>query len=144
MKTIRFLVAALLAGSALVLPARAAETVAVRAVLIMASNTKGPADPRLAEFEAELQRNLPESSFRFVREGSAKIADGGRASIALGGGDSVDVIAIQRAADGIHMKLRWTKGGMSPAVVQQPGVPVVLGRRPAGDGETPIVLVIAK
>jgi hypothetical protein len=143
MNTTRFILAALLASSALVLPARAAESLAIRALLIVASNNKAPADPRLAPFEAELQRNFPESSFKLMHEGSANVADGGRATISLGSGDTVEVEP-KRTGSGIQMKLNWAKGGIATTVVQQSGVPVVLNRRPAGEGQTPIVLVIAK
>jgi hypothetical protein len=143
MKTHRFILAALLAGLAYALPARAAESITVRAVLIMASDKKAPADPKLAEFEAELQRNAPESSFKFVREGSITIPDGGHGTISLGSGDSVEVEA-KKTAGSIQSKLHWMKGEMGGTYTQKSGLPIVLGRRPAGDGETPIVIVVAK
>lgn len=142
MKTHRFILAALLASLALALPARAAD-IMVRALLINASDKKAPADPKLVEFEAGLQRNSPESSFKLVREGTITIPDGGRATISFGAGDGVEVEA-KRAGNGIQLKLRWTKGGMGGAYTQEAGVPIVLGRRPANDGDTPIVLVVAK
>jgi hypothetical protein len=143
MTTTRLILAALLASFALALPARAAESITVRAVLIIASDKKGPADPKLAEFEAELQRNAPESSFKFVRDGSVSLADGGKGTIPLGSGDGVEVEG-KKTAEGIQVKVRWVKGGINGTFVLQPGIPLVLGRRPANDGETPIVLVIAK
>ena len=62
-----------LAGIAWPQLALAADGTSVHAVLIMATDEKAPADPRLAPYEAELQRNLPLSSFRFLGEGSAAI-----------------------------------------------------------------------
>lgn len=142
MKTHRFILAALCASLALALPARAAD-ITVRALLIMASDKKQPADPKLAEFEAGLQRNSPESSFKLVREGSITIPDGGRGTISVGPGDGVEVEA-KKAGSGIQLKLRWMKREMGGTFTQEPGVPIVLGRRPANDGDTPIVLVVAK
>jgi hypothetical protein len=143
MKTHRFILAALIASFAFALSAHAAESISIRALLIMASNSKAPADPKLAAFEAELQRNFPESSFRLMHEGSATVADNGRASISLGSGDTVEAEA-RRTSAGIQMKLNWAKGEIATTVVQQAGIPAVLIRRPVGDGKTPIVLVIAK
>ena len=57
MKIIQLTFALLLAAIALPQPARAADTVAVRAILITATNQKRAADPKLAPYEAELQRN---------------------------------------------------------------------------------------
>ena len=116
----------------------------VQAVLIMASNNKSPADPRLAPYEAELQRNFPESSFRLAGEGSTKVTGNTPAKIELGQGHRVEFDSEKREADGIHLKVRWLKGQINGAFVLQSGIPLALGRRPAGDGEVPIVLVIAK
>lgn len=146
MKTHRFILAALLASLAFALPARAAETIAVRALLIVASNSKGPADPKLAQFEAELQRNFPESSFRLVHEGSTNVADGGRGTVSLGSADKLELEAKKSGGD-VNVNARWLKGGalfFATAATQRPGVPIVMLRRPANDSETPIVLIIAK
>src|SRR5262249_47947721 len=134
MTTTRLILAALLTSLALALPARAAESIAVRAVLIMASNKKAPADPKLPEFDAGLQRNSPDTSFRLVRDGSANLADGGRATIALGPGNTLEVEA-KKTAEGIHLKLRCDKLGIDGTFVQAAGVPIVFGRRSGDDSE---------
>jgi hypothetical protein len=147
MKIILPLFAALLASASMAPLARAADGTALHALLIMASSNKAPADPRLAAYEAELQRNLPESSFRLAGEGSTTVSGNNAAKISLGQGQVVSFEDERREADGIHLKVSWMNGkkpGINGMFVLQPGVPLVLGRRPAGDGEVPIVLVIAK
>ena len=95
-------------------------------------------------YEAELQRNFPESSFRLVQEGSTT-AGAGNATVKLGG-DTLEIEAA-KAADGIHLKMRWLKNGavvIDTTVVRPAGVPALLVHRPADDRELSIVLVIAK
>lgn len=129
------------------LRALAADTVAVRAILVMATNQKSAADPRLAEFEAPLQRNLPESSFRYVGEGKTSVGANSRGNITLGNGHRLELNGEKGDGRGHAVQVRWLNGDkvvMSTSLTLQPGVPAVLGRRPSDDGETPIVLVIAK
>src|SRR6185503_5006261 len=129
---------------ALALPARAAETTSIQALLIMASNKKAPADPKVAPYEAQLQRNFPESSFRLVGEGSTSVSGNTPAKIDLAQGNRLEFESERREADGIHLKVRWAKGDINGSFVLQPGIPLVLIRRPADDAEVPIILVIAK
>jgi hypothetical protein len=147
MKLIRQTVIALLASFALLHAVQAADATSVRAILITASNAKAPSDPRLAAYEAELQRNVPESSFRLVGEGSASVSPGSRASIRLGGAHRLDVEG-EKDGSRLGLKVQWLNGRtlvLSTTLTNlQPGVPTLLGRRPSGDGEVPIVLVIAK
>jgi hypothetical protein len=148
MRTLTAAFSLLLAMLSLAPSARAADEASVHAILIMASKDKAPADPRLAPYEATLQRNLPESSFRFVNEGRA--AFGGksdRAAISLGSGHRIELSGGSRNADGIHIKVRWLNGKstvMNNAFTFQPGIPIVLGQRPSGDGNVPFVLLIAR
>lgn len=140
---------ALLALVALALPhySWAADSAAVRAILILASDEKAAADPKLAPYEAALQRNVPESSFRFVAEGSASIGSNGRATIALGRSHRLEMEGEPGGGPGVRVKIQWMKGRdvvISGSFTLEPGVPVMLGRRPSGDGAVPIVLVIAK
>ena len=126
--------------------AHAAEPASVRAILITASNEKAPADPKLAAFEGPLQRNLPESSFRYVAEGSASVGGNGRATISLGRGHRVDV-ELDKSDGSVRLKIQWMNGNelfMGGTFTPNPGAPIVLGRRPTGEGNVPIVLVIAK
>jgi hypothetical protein len=148
MRIIKAILPALLLVAA-VLPQRAfaADATSVRAILIIASNEKRAADPKLAAYEAELQRNVPESSFRWVGEGSASVKGNGHATITLGQGHRLEV-AGDKAGGAISLKVEWMNGTspvMSTTLTNlQPGVPTLLGRRPSGDGEVPIVLVITK
>jgi hypothetical protein len=147
MRTFATMLALLLAISVLSVAVRAAEGASVHAILITASKEKAPADRRLAAYEPTLQRNLPESSFRYVGEGRATVTGNAKASITLDGGHQVILEGGSRDADGILLKVRWLSGKtvvMNNAFTFQPGVPIVLGQRPSGDGNVPIVILIAK
>jgi hypothetical protein len=145
MRIIKLTLAVLLALCALQPLVHAAESTSVRAILIMASNAKGPADPRLAAFEADLQRNVPESSFRYLGEGSASVRGGERASIPLQGNHRIDLTAAAGGA-GLRLRIQWTKGGVPVIALNdvEPGKTFTLGRRTRDDGDVPIVLVITK
>ena len=140
----------LLLLAALVLPCQvhAADTASVHAVLITASKEKAAADPRLAPYEAVLQRNLPESSFRFVGEGNATIAGrGSRVTVNLSSSHSLELESGGHEGDAVAVKVKWLNGKtvvMNNAFTFQPGVPVVLGRRPSGDGDVPIIIVMVR
>lgn len=147
MRLIPFTLACVLALLALAPAARAADNATVRAILITATNLKREADPKLAPYEAELQRNLPLSSFRYVGEGAAAVSAGGKSAITLDRGHRVEFEGERSGGRGIRMKVRWQSGGtviMNTTLTLQPGIPAVLGRRPSGDGETPIILLIAR
>ena len=135
----------LLVGVLLPRAALAAEAVSVRAILITATNQKREADPKLAAYEAELQRNLPLSSFRYVAEGSTTVA-GRPASLSLGRGHQLELEG-DKSGGAIKLKVVWRNGStvvFDTSLTLRAGVPAVLGRRPSDDGETPIVLVIAR
>jgi hypothetical protein len=148
MRTLTVTLTLLLALVALPHSARAADGASIHAILIIASKEKAPADPRLAPYEATLQRNLPESSFRFAGEDKASLSvKKNRAEINLGGGHVIGLEGGTRDADGIQVKVRWLKGKttvMTNSFVFQPGVPIVLGQRPSGDGDVPIVILLAR
>lgn len=146
MRNIRTLLTTLLAA-ALWLPLSAADGASVQALLISASNRKGAPDPKLAEYEPTLRRNLPLDTFRLTGEGSAKLAPGAQASVSLGQGHRLDLQSEKGDGPGIRLKVQWTSGSrvvMNTALTLQPGVPAVLGRRGGDDGEVPVVLLIAK
>lgn len=148
MRIIKLTLSLLLAAFALPQLAHAAAPISVRAVLIMASNTKATADPRVAPYEAELQRNLPESSFRFAGEGSTNVSGRGTAAISLTQGHRVEIESEDKnPRDGISLKVRWMQGDnlvMRGTLTLERGLPLVFARRPSGEGEVPIVIVIAK
>src|SRR5688572_2885215 len=147
MRTIAFIFSVLLAFFALPLAAHAAAETSVHAILITASKEKAPADKRLAPYEATLQRNLPESSFTYAGEGSAAVSGKDNRSIPLGNGHRIELQGVSKDADGISIKVKWLNGKsvvMNNAFTFQPGVPIVLGQRPIGDGNVPIVILIAK
>ena len=145
MRIFHFTVAVLLAAIAAPYHLLAADSTSVRAILIPATNQKREADPKLAPYEAELQRNRPLSSFRYVGEGAAVVAAGKPANIPLGRDHRVQLES--EKGGGIRVKIQWLNGNtvvMSTSLTLESGVPAVLGRRPSGDGETPIVLLIAR
>lgn len=147
MRTFILTLSLLCAAIALPLQARGADGASVHAILVTASKEKAPADPRLAPYEATLQRNLPESSFRFAKEGKASLSGkADHASIALGT-YRLELEGGARDADGIRIKVSWLSGSstvMSNTFSFQPGVPFVLGLRPSNDGEVPLIIVIAQ
>jgi hypothetical protein len=143
MRIITILFLALIASVATQRSAFAADGASIHAILITASKQKAPADPRLAPYEAMLQRNVPESSFRQVAEGTATVSGGGRATISLGGGNRLEL----ESEKGGKIKVQWLNGDTLISGVTydtQPGVPIFLGHRPLDDREVPIVLVIPK
>lgn len=124
----------------------AAEGASIQALLISASKDKGRSDPRLAEYEATLKRTLPFDTFKLVGQGSASVAgSNSTASISLPGGHKLQLAGGERADGGIKVRVTWTSGGrelMNTALTLQAGTPAVLGR--GGDGEVPVILIIAR
>ena len=146
MRTITSLLLLFVALVASVASARAADGVSVQAVLITASKEKSAADPRLAPYEATLQRNLPDSSFRFATEGSTTATPRRPSSIALGR-YRIQVEGGEKTPEGIRLSVQWMSGKdvlMNNSFMLQPGKPVVLLRRPSDDSEVPLVIIIVK
>lgn len=125
--------------------AKAARAATVHAILISASNKQGGVDRKLAAHEANLRRNLPFDTFRFAGEGTVSLPGGGRATINLPGGQRLE---LEDDPDtGIRLKVFWMVGSevvISTTLTLNPGVPGVLARRPATDGDVPVVLLIAR
>jgi hypothetical protein len=120
----------------------------VRAVLVIASNQKGEADPRLASYEPTLRSMLRFESYRFVSEGSTSIASSsGKAAINLGRGHSLELDAPGGRGGNVRLQLNWQEGGrslMNTGLSLQPGKPAVLGGPSTGKaGEVWAVIVIA-
>jgi hypothetical protein len=147
MRTIVLALAAILAFAATGGPALAADRVSVRAILIVASPQKGASDPKLAPFEATLRRILRFETYRAVGEGSASVADGGRATLSLGQGHSLELSGDKSAARETRVRLRWRHGGrelMNTALALPSGRPAVLGGPAHGDkGDVWAVIIIA-
>lgn len=126
--------------------ALAADSASVQALLVFASKGKGASDARLAEYEATLKRTLPFDTFKLAGQGSASVSGpNSTARISLGSGHQLQLSGGDRAGKGIKVRVEWTSGGrelMNTSLVLQPGIPAVLGR--GGDGEVPVVLLIAK
>lgn len=126
---------------------QAAGGASVQALLITASNQKGRSDPRLANYEATLRRNLPFDTYRLAGEATTAIPADGRGTVSLGQGHRLELQSEKGGGPGIRLKVQWMNGNrtvLTTSLTLQPGVPAVLGRRGGDDGEVPVVLLIAR
>ena len=151
MRIIQLILAIGLAALALSLPSSAAPTpkgtkaATVHAILITASNKKGGVDRKLAAYEADLRRNLPFDTFRYATEGTVSLPNGGRATITFAGNHRLELE--DDPSEGLSLKVFWMNGSevvIRTTLVLNPGVPAVLLRRGATDGDVPVVLLIAR
>lgn len=112
MRIIQLLLLCLGLGLTLSAPVLAAQPgqVSVRAILFVASGEKGPSDPKLAPYEGILRSTLRFESYRYVGEGSATIAAGGKATISLPQNNRVDAESDGGGAITVH------RGGASVSV----------------------------
>lgn len=119
----------------------------VRAILVLASNQKGGSDARLSAYEPTLRRILRFESYKLAGEGSAAVAGGGKSSVRLGRGHSLELEAEKGDGKGVRLKVNWQDGGrslMNTGLVLRPGVPAVLGGPASGkDGEVWAVILVA-
>ena len=146
MKTIRLVFLAVLAG-ALLSTGRAAGA-NVHAILVIASNQRGASDARLAPYEPTLRRILRFESYRVGGEGASAVAVPGKSSIALGGGQVLEIETERSDGSGLRVRVRWVGGGqvlMNTGLVLRPGVPAVLGGPPSGDkGDVSAVIIVVE
>jgi len=113
----------------------------ISAILVIASNERGPSDPRLAAYEANLKRTLRFESFRYIGAGSATVAVGGTGAVNLPNNNRLALQA--EATDGGPVRMKVSYG--STNVVIPPGKTVILAGRPAGKpGEVSAVIVTAE
>ena len=120
----------------------------VEGLFILATNAKVPADPRLKEYEAELQRNIPESSFKLISQGSSSVSNVSPGVIAFDRLQRVELRTEKLPKPGLHLNVQWMHG-VEPVIggvfTFKPGVPVVLMRRPpTGKGDLSIIILIAR
>ncbi len=128
------------------LPARAAESIALHAVLITASNDKTGSDPKLAAYEAELQRNLVFSAFRYAGEGHAQLASGKSTTLGLPRGHRLEIEGT-KSGGASRLSIKWTQGStvlMNTTLQVTASAPAVLVRRGGNDSEVPVILLFAK
>jgi hypothetical protein len=146
MKTTRLLLG-LLVLAAWLAPVRAAERTSLRAILVAASNDKGPSDRRLAAYEPTLRSILRFESYRFLGEGSATLAVPAQGTLSLGQGHHLEIETEEAGKDSIRVRVSWFEGDrvlMRTVISQRPGVPSVLGGPRRGDGEVYAVIVIGR
>lgn len=141
MKSFRhILLLTLLAGLATV--TRAAESVSVRGLLILASSEAGESDPRLSAYAANLKRILRTESLRLAGEDSASLAVPSSGRLSLGGHN---VQLTTESADGktVLLKARWGSVRQDYVIQRGGGTTLLIG--PAGrGGEVRAVLLIAR
>lgn len=130
------------------LAVRAQERTAVHAILLIASNAKGPTDPRLAPYEPTLRRILRFESYRFVGQDSGAVADGAEARLGIGDGHSLTVTPEPGPGRGVRLRVLWLEGRrtlMETGLTLRPGVPAVLGGPSTGrNGEVYAVIVVGE
>lgn len=134
-----------LAASAPKSPKGAERSASIHAILITASNTKGGVDRRLEPYAANLKRTLPFDTFRFAAEDRTALPSGGRATVTFAGNHRIEIEDDPGA--GLRLKVYWLKGPeeiIRTTLTLNPGVPAVLVRRGAGEGDVPVVLLIAR
>ncbi|HVU32322.1 MAG TPA: hypothetical protein VHE61_02735 [Opitutaceae bacterium] len=119
------------------LAARAARggATTVRAIAFVASNERGPSDPRLAPYEGVLRRNLRFESFKYVGESAASVSAGGTADLSVPGGVRIELKA--DSAGSVTVR----RGGTTVTVSR--GRPAVFLGGPAGNGHASGVIVLA-
>lgn len=121
------------------LPAAESGHASVSAILVIASNQRGPSDPRLAPYEANLKRTLRFESFRLAGEGSAAVAAGAKATLALPNNNRLQ---LEGESDGRGVRVKVSYGSTNVAI--PPGGTVVIAGRPAGgNGEISAVIVMS-
>lgn len=130
------------------MPAFAAETTRVQAILIAASNEAGRTDSRLSSYEPTLKRILRFESYRFRGQGATSLAPGQSGHISLGEGQSLELKAQDSGHRGVSISVIWEKGGrilMKTGLTLRPGVPAVLGGPSTGTrGEVYAVILTAQ
>ena len=137
MRTIQLIMLAVVAAF-FVAPssARAAQgRASVHAILVVASNDAGPTDSRLAPYEANLRSSLGRKSFRFVQEGSAAIAGGGKSAISLPNGHNLEL-----SSEGGRVKVHF---GSADVLLSAGQTIVLAGRSAGGRGDVFAVIVMA-
>lgn len=146
MKTVRLLLG-LLVLAMLLVPARAAERTSLRAILVSASNAKGPSDQRLAAYEPTLRSILRFESYHFLGEGSVSLAVPAQGTLSLGQGHRLEVETEASGKGTIRVRVSWLDGDrelMQTVISQRSGVPAVLGGPRRGNGEVYAVIVIGR
>ncbi len=126
----------------LALPARAADAVNVRGLLIAASSEPGESDPRLGAYVGTLRRILRAESFQLLGEDSATLSVPANGDLSLGG---QGVQLTTESADGKTVVLRARWGSVRQDYVIQRGGGTTLLIGPSGKkGEVKAVLLIAR
>jgi hypothetical protein len=120
-----------------------ADSVAVHALMIEASNNPAPIDRRLEHVEYKLRRVFGFSHYRFVGEGRVIAPQAGQVAISLPDGHKLDLQTSGSRRGRVTAEVRWVRGRdalLSTRVQLAKGSPVVLGGVPHGEGTLIVVL----
>lgn len=119
----------------------------VRALLVLASNQRGATDARLAEYEPTMRRILRFESYKLAGEGAAALTAGGKATVRLARGHTLELEMEKSDGKGVRLKVNWQEGRrslMNTGLALRPGVPAVLGGPANGkEGEVWAVILVA-
>jgi hypothetical protein len=133
----------LVAAACLVTPARAAESVTMKGILISASNESGESDSRLAAYVPNLKRILRFESFHYLGEDSATLAVPASGALSLGNGQQVSIATEGSDGKTVLLKVRW--GSVRHEYVLQRGGTTVLGGSSTGKkGEVYAVILVGR
>jgi hypothetical protein len=124
MRIVHYIIAVLLFAGLPLTSQAAGGTISVRGISFSASPEKGPTDPRLAPYEANLRANLRFESFRYLGESAATVTPGGKASLGLPSGGRVELSADKSG----NVMAQWR----GRAVPVAPGNPAVFLDRGGG------------
>jgi hypothetical protein len=146
MKTLRFLLTALVLGLAAAGSAATARAETLQAVLLTASPEKGPTDPRLATWEVTLKRVLRFNSYTYQGSDTVAVGANTRESMIIGQGHE---LFVETGSSPLSVRIRWTSGGrlmMNTGLTVRPGIPAVLGGPSTGNapGEVYAVILVVR
>jgi hypothetical protein len=124
--------------------AQAADSINIRAALILGSNEGGGVDPSLRQYERNLKKVLPFDTFKNRGSSRARINVPGSNTIALGGEHHVSV-QVDPAADGKYrISAQWKRSGrtlVNTTVVASKNRPTVLVGPSSGKGRVILLLI---
>ncbi|EDY81736.1 hypothetical protein VDG1235_1354 [Verrucomicrobiia bacterium DG1235] len=125
-------------------PATAADSVRIKATLILGTNDGGGVDGSLRQYEKNLKRVLPFDTFKSQGSGSANVSLPGSSRIGIGGGQTVNVDVQSTGDSKYRIAARWSKGGqtyINTTVVASKNRPTVLVGPSSGGGKLILLLV---
>lgn len=102
----------------------------VQGMLVLASNSPGQTDERIAPYEPNLKRVLAFQSYKSVGDGNTALTVPGVGKIDLGKGHHLDLEGVSADRNVVRVRVKWTEGKrevMSTTLKLIRGTPAVLG-----------------